>query len=268
MARRVGVAHIIFTAAGSARVSSLGTVVLRRHRVITYTVLVVMLVSALAFAYSSLTAGSFTATARVTLFSGGPDSLIQSSAVTGSRLDGYLGSLKTFEVDEAAVQRLPGPAPTNRASFVKASRELARTVTVGIDRGTNTLEITARASSPGQAAIVANAFVGGLLQVRGAEAQNISRSAATEALEQLSRMPQNDRERPARAAALERRLAPVLDERQVQIVQQAVPGSAPLLAMGVTAAIALIAILLLLMVTGAWQPRRSLRRDMSHDEAI
>jgi capsular polysaccharide biosynthesis protein len=181
--------------------------------------------------------------------------LIRSTAVTGRQLDRYLIVLKSLQVAEAAVHRLPGPQPPDKASLLKASSELDRQIVVGLDRNESTLEVTARASSPGQAAIVANAVAGGLLQVRGAEAQNIAGTAVTEALEQVSHLSRNTEKRNAEVSALRKRLAPILAERQVQVVQPAEPSSAPLLAVGVTTAIAFVTILALLMLMGVWRPR-------------
>lgn len=219
--------------------------------------LAAVLLPLLTFAYSSAVPNTYSATVQIAVFTGGPNSLIPSTAITGPQLDPYLAALRTFYVAEIAVQRLPGPPPPDKTSFVKASADLRRRVKLGLGPKASTLEVTARASSPGRAAVIANAFAGGLLQLRGAQVQNLARMAVTEGLEQAARLPRNSRARRAAIAALRRRLVPVLAERQVQIVQSAEPASPPLLAMGVTAAIALLAILALLMLTGVWWPRPS-----------
>jgi hypothetical protein len=216
-----------------------------------------VLLPLLTFAYSSAMPDTYSATVHIAVFTGGPDSLIQSTAITGPQLDPYLTDLRSFYVAEDAVQRLPGPPPPDRASFVKAAADLRRQVKVGLGHKASTLEVTATASSPEGAAVIANAFAGGLLQLRGAQVQNLARMAVTEGLEQSARLPRNNRARRAAIAALQRRLVPVLAERQILIVPSAEPASPPLLATGVTAAIALLAILAVLMLTGVWRPRPS-----------
>ncbi len=191
------------------------------------------------------------------MFTGGLSALTPSTPIAGRQLDPYLSILRSAYVDQAAVQRLPGPPPAGRASFLKASTELARQVKVTLDSGSNALEVTATASSPGQAVIVANAVADGLLQVLGAQAQNTTRTAIAKVLEGVSRLPRSGRAHSAGLAALGRQLEPVLTDRQIEIVQPATPASAPILAMALTAAFAVIAILALLMLAGVWQPRRS-----------
>jgi len=231
--------------------------VARRHRLAACICLAAVLLPLLTFAYSSAVPNTDSATVQIAVFTGGPNSLIPSTAITGPKLDPYLAALRTLYVAEIAVQRMPGPPPPNRASFVKAAVDLRRQVKLGLGPKASTLEVTATASGPEQAAIIANAFAGGLLQFRGAQVQNVARMAVTEGLEQTARLPQNSRARRAAIAALLRRLVPVLAERQVQIVQSAKLASPPLLAVGVTAAIALLAILALLMLTDVWRPRSS-----------
>jgi uncharacterized protein involved in exopolysaccharide biosynthesis len=230
--------------------------VARRHRLAACMCLAAVLLPLLTFAYSSGMPNTYSATAQIAVFTGGPNSLIPSTAITGPQLDPYLAALRTFYVAEIAMQRVGPPLP-DRTSFVKASAELRRRVKLGLGPKASTLEVTARASSPGRAAVIANAFAGALLQFRGAQVQNLARTAVTELLEQAARLPRNSRARTAAIAAVRARLVPVLAERQVQIVQSAEPASAPLLAMGVTAAIALLAIPALLMLTGVWRPRPS-----------
>jgi hypothetical protein len=237
-------------------VNSAGTVgVLRRRRLVLYTALAVVLVPLLTFVYTSATPGSYSSTAHIAVFTGGPDSLIPSTQITGRRLYRYLATLRSFRVAEDAVQRLPGPPPPDRPAFVKASAEIRRKVATGLDRGARTLEVTARSSSSGQAATLANAFAGGLLQVEGAQAQYLARVAVTELLDQTAGLPPGSRARRGAIAALRRRLVPVLSERQVQVVQPAEPAARPLLTTAVAAAIALIAILAALLLTGVWRPR-------------
>ncbi len=228
---------------------------LRGHRLAWFTSLAIALLALLTFAYRSASPHSYSATTRIAVFTGGPNSLIPSTPVMGRQLDPYLLTLRSVYVAEAVVQRLPGPPPPNRKSFLKASTELARRVKVGLASNSSALEVTATATSPEQAAIVANAFAGGLLQVLGAQARNITHRAVTEALERALRLPRNGGARSTGLAALRRQLEPVLAERQIEIVQPASPASAPLLAMVVTAAIAVVAILALLMLTGVWRPR-------------
>jgi capsular polysaccharide biosynthesis protein len=211
----------------------------------------------LTFAYSSAIPDTYSATVRIAVSTGGPDSLIESTAITGPQLDPDLAVLRSFRVAEDAVQRLSGPLPPDRTSFVKASAALRRQVKVGLGPNAGTLEVTARASSPGRAAVIANAFADGLLQVRGAQAQNLARTAVAEGLEATARLPRNSPARRAAIAALRQRLVPVLAERQIQVVQPAEPATHRLSTMGVTAAIALLAILAVLMLTGVWRPRPS-----------
>ena len=158
---------------------------------------------------------------------------------------------------EIAEERVPGPPLPSRAAFVKMAADLRRQVKVGLGSNADTLQVTATASSSGRAAAIANAFAGGFLQFRGAQLENLAGMALTEGLEQTARLQRNTRARRAAIAALRARLIPVLAERQVQIVQSAEPASRPLLAIGVTAAIALLAILVVLMLTGVWRPRPS-----------
>jgi len=229
--------------------------VARRHRLATCICLAAVLLPLLTFAYSSAVPNTDSATLQIAVFTGGPNSLIPSTAITGPKLNPYLAALRTFYVAEIAVQRIPGPPLPNRASFVKAAADLRRQVKLGLGPKASTLEVTATASGPEQAAVIANAFAGGLLQFRGAQVQNLARIAVTEGLEQSARLPRNSRARRAAIAALQRRLVPVLAERQVLIVPSAKLASPPLLAVGVTAAIALLVILALLMLTDVWRPQ-------------
>src|ERR1700736_5029945 len=77
-----------------------------------------LLVPLLTLAYSSLTPSSYTATARLTMLTAGPDPLIPPSPVSPRRLHADANALRSFIVAEGAVERLPRPSP-NRAAFVQ-----------------------------------------------------------------------------------------------------------------------------------------------------
>src|SRR5205085_8652910 len=133
--------------------------------------------------------GSYSATANIAVFSGGPDSLVPSTQITGAGLDPYLAILRSFRVAEDAAERLPGIPPPNRTAFVTVASEIARRVKVGIDRKSQSVEVTATASSAERAAAIANGVAGGLLQVRGAEYQNVARDAVNELIAKARGLP-------------------------------------------------------------------------------
>jgi hypothetical protein len=230
----------------------------RRHRLAACVCLAAVLLPLLTFAYSSATPDTYSATVHIAVYAGGPDPLIQSTVVTGLQLEPYAAALRSAQVAQVAVGRLPEGPPRDKASLVKASADLRREVTVRAGPQRRTLEITAKASSQGQAAAIAGALVGALQNLRAAEAQNLARRAVAAGLDLAARLPPGSRARTAAIAAYVRRLVPVLPDRDVQIVQPAEAGSSRSLALVVVAAaIALIAILALLVLTGVWRPRPS-----------
>jgi hypothetical protein len=228
--------------------------VARRHRLAACMCLAAVLLPLLTFAYSSAMPNTYSATVRAAVYAGGPDPLIQSPPLTGLQLEPYLAALRSPRVAQAAVQRLPEAAPRDKASLVKASADLRREVTARLGPQGSTLEVTAKASSQGQAANIADAFVGGLQQLRVAEAQNLDRRAVAAGLELAARPPRGSRARRAAIAAYVRRLVPVSPDTLVQIVQPAEAGSPSSLAgVGIATVIAILA----LLMTGVWRPRPS-----------
>jgi len=220
--------------------------------------LAAVLLPLLTFAYSSATPNTYTATVGVAVYAGGRDPLIQSTTLTGLQLEPYVAAVASLSMAEAALQRMPEGPPPDKASLVNAAADIRREVTVRLGPKGTTLEITAKASSQGRAAAIADAYVGGLQQLRAAEAQNLARRAVTAGLELAARLPRQSRARKAAIAAYVSRLVPVLPDRDVQIVRPAEAESPRSLAVvGVAAAIALLAIVALLMVTGVWRPRPS-----------
>jgi hypothetical protein len=210
-----------------------------------------MLLPLLALIYAASSPSSYSATARISVYSGGPDSLVPSTQITGAGLSPDIATVRTLRVAEAAVERLPGLPPIDRSAFVKAAEEVDRQLKVRLGANGATLDVTATASSPERAAAIANAVAGGFLQVRGAEAQNVARAAVTDLLEANARLPAEARARQAAILAARARLEPLLTERQVQVVAPAVASSRPLLVTAVAAAIALLAVVALMVARAA-----------------
>ena len=70
--------------------------VARRHRLAVCACVAAVVLPLLTLVYSSVLPNTHSATAQIAIFTGGPNSLIPSTAVTGQQLDPYLTALRSF----------------------------------------------------------------------------------------------------------------------------------------------------------------------------
>lgn len=229
--------------------------VAKRHSLAACICIATVLLPSLAFAYSSTLPNSYSATVQAAVYAGGRDPLTETTTLKGGQLKPYLSSLTSLDLAEAALKRLPEAPPPSMAGIIVASRELLRETRVRLGPKGTTFEIVVRTSSQARAAAIADAFVGALQERRAAEAQSLARQAVAGGLELAARLPRDSRARRAAIAEYVRRLVPVIPDRNVQIVQSAAAESSHFLAVvGIAAAIAVLALLMLLILTGVWRP--------------
>ena len=228
----------------------------KRHHLAVCGCLAAVLLPLLAFAYSSTSPNSYSATVQAAVYARGRDPLTETTTLTGDRLKPYISTLTSLDLAEAALKRLPEGPPPSMAGIIAASRELLREVRVRLGPKGTTFEIVVKTSSEARAAAIADAFVGALQERRAAEAQSLARQAVASGLELAARLPRDSRARKAAIAEYVRRLVPVVPDRNVQIVQPATAESSHfLVVVAIAATIAVLALLMLLILTGVWRPQ-------------
>lgn len=230
-----------------------------RRRIMAWAAAVVVLVPLLTLAYASLTPGSYVATARVRMITGGPDPLIQSQPVNPAQLSTYASDLRSLAVAEGAVERLPVPPP-NKPALLHSSTEALKHLTVSTVPSSGEIVITVTEPRSPSAERLANGFAASFLQLLGAQAVNITNETVRRVAQQLAALPHGAHRRAARQAglaAINGTLAPLIAQRQVQVVAAATVSTHPILLAATATAIALLVALIGLAAAGAWSPRAS-----------
>ena len=228
----------------------------KRHRLVICVCLAMVLLPSFALAYSATSPRSYSATVQAVVYVRGRDPLTETTTLTNEHLKPYLSTLRTLDLAEVALTRLPEGLPRGTAATVAASRELLRETRVSLGTKGTALDITARTSSAPRSVAIANAFVGALQVRRASEAQSLARQAVASGLELAASLPRGSQARKAAIAGYVRRLVPVVPDQNVQIVRPAAAASSHfLIVVAITAGIAAFALLVLLMLMGVWPSR-------------
>jgi hypothetical protein len=228
----------------------------KRHRLAVSVCLAIVLLPSFAFAYSATSPRSYSATVQAVVYARGRDPLTETTTLTNEHLKPYLSTLRSLDLAEAALTRLPEELPRGMAAIVAASRELLRETRVSLGTKGTTLDITARTSSAPRSAAVADAFVGALQERRASEAQSLARQAVASGLELAASLPRGSQARKAAIAGYVRRLVPVIPDRNVQIIRPAAAASSHfLIVVAIAAGIVAFVLLVLLMLMGVWRPQ-------------
>jgi hypothetical protein len=213
-----------------------------------------VLLPPLALLYKEASAASYTTDFRIvmrTLESTAHDAPLLLAPVT---LEQYARDLQSRRVTRGAARRLdpkqvPGP------QLDRAAAELARTVTVAIDRRRGEIVLKVRASSQERAARVANAYARSFMQLRRVAAVDEMNMQIAAVKRRLAARPRSGAARRAALASLRRALTPVVGEEELQLVHSQPPSRRPLVTVAIAAAIVLLAGAVALALTGGWRPR-------------
>ena len=229
------------------------TMTRRRWRPLALVAACLVLAGAISAVYASRTPSLYGATTRVSVVSGGPDSAYLPTAPSIATLDDYAAAIRGPIVAEAAVRRLPMPPP-NKPALLRAAAQADHQLNVTVDPAARTIAITVKATTAAQAALLANAFATGFLQLRGAQAVNRAQARFAAIGKQLASLPPNA---PSRAASLRRlssELKRTIDENQVAIVTDPPSSHDPALVTGIALSAALLVALVLVLLIGRRGP--------------
>ena len=204
--------------------------------------------------YSSQTPSLYSATTRVSVFTGGPDSAYLPTAPSIATLDDYAAAIRGRIVAEAAVRRLPTPPP-NKPALLRAAAQADRQLDVSVDPAARTIAITVKAPTAAQASLLSHAFATGFLQLRGAQAVNLAQARFAAIGKQLASLPASA---PSRAAGLRRlssELKHAIDQNQVAIVTEPPSYDDPALVTAIALSAALLVALVLVLLIGSRRAR-------------
>jgi hypothetical protein len=224
---------------------------LRRRGASFWIVIIVVLVPLVTLAYSALVPSSYTASATVTVLTGGPDPAILDVPADVPTLRLLALKLDSLPAAITAVETLPGLPLLDRASLLRRAQDALGAVTVRIHRPE--LVITAHAGTPGEAAALANAFYRSLVRSRSADKLGQTNLFIGLARKQLATASRRSAAAARSALARLERILDYFAAEQIVLTRLAATSSRPVVTAAVATAIAIILAAALIAAIRGWR---------------